>query len=144
VPETKRVTDLLRELQRQHAALAVVIDEYGGAAGLVSIEDILEELVGEIKDEYDSEAEPIAREADGSFVVQGRVNVDRAEEALGAHVCDDEDVGTVGGLVAKVFGRIPRRGERAEHAGFDIEVLEADRKRVKRVRFRRRPAEETT
>ena len=141
VPETKRVADLLRELQAQHAVLAVVIDEYGATAGLVSIEDIVEELVGEIKDEYDSEAEPIAREADGSFVVQGRVNVDRVEEALGAPLSQGEDVGTVGGLVAKVFGRIPRTGERATHAGFDIEVLDADRKRVKRVRFRRKPEE---
>jgi putative hemolysin len=141
VPETKRVADLLKELQAQHAMLAVVIDEYGATAGLVSIEDIVEELVGEIKDEYDSEAEPIAREADGSFVVQGRVNVDRVEEALGAPLSQDEDVGTVGGLVGKVFGRIPRRGERATHAGFDIEVLDADRKRVKRVRFRLKPEE---
>ena len=141
VPETKRVADLLRELQAQHAVLAVVIDEYGATAGLVSIEDIVEELVGEIKDEYDSEAEPIAPEADGSFVVQGRVNVDRVEEALGAPLSQGEDVGTVGGLVAKVFGRIPRTGERATHAGFDIEVLDADRKRVKRVRFRRKPEE---
>jgi putative hemolysin len=146
VPETKRVADLLRELQAQHAMLAVVIDEYGATAGLVSIEDILEELVGEIKDEYDSEAEPIAREADGGVVVQGRVNVDLVEEALGARLCEEEeeDVGTVGGIVAKVFGRIPRRGERSVHAGFDIEVLDADRKRVKRVRFRRRPAEDAS
>jgi putative hemolysin len=146
VPETKRVADLLRELQAQHAMLAVVIDEYGATAGLVSIEDILEELVGEIKDEYDSEAEPIAREADGGVVVQGRVNVDLVEEALGARLCEEEeeDVGTVGGIVAKVFGRIPRRGERTVHAGFDIEVLDADRKRVKRVRFRRRPVEDAS
>ena len=141
VPETKRVADLLKELQAQHAMLAVVIDEYGATAGLVSIEDIVEELVGEIKDEYDSEVEPILNESDGVFVVQGRVNVDRVHEALGAQISQDEDVGTVGGLVAKVFGRIPRRGEHATHAGFDIEVLDSDRKRVKRVRFRRSPEE---
>ena len=139
VPETKRVAELLTELQAQHATVAVVIDEYGGTAGLVSIEDIVEELVGEIKDEYDSEAEPIVREDDGAFVVHARVNVDRVEEALGARLCVEQGVGTVGGLVAKAFGRIPRPGERTEHAGFTLEVLEADRKRVKRVRFRRAP-----
>jgi putative hemolysin len=143
VPETKRVADLLRELQAQHTMLAVVIDEYGATAGLVSIEDIVEELVGEIKDEYDTEGEPITMESDGGVVVQGRVNVDLVEQALGAQLCVEEDVGTVGGLVAKVCGRIPRRGDRAEHAGFEIEVLEADRKRIKRVRFRRKPAEES-
>jgi putative hemolysin len=140
VPETKRVAELLTELQAQRATVAVVIDEYGGTAGLVSIEDIVEELVGEIKDEYDSEAEPIVREDDGAFIVQARVNVDRVEEALGASLSVEQGVGTVGGLVAKAFGRIPKPGERTEHAGFTVEVLDADRKRVKRVRFRRIPA----
>jgi CBS domain containing-hemolysin-like protein len=102
---------------------------------------IVEELVGEIKDEYDSEAEPILREADGALVVHGRVNLDRVEAELGAGMHEDEDIATVGGLVVKVFGRIPRPGERTEHAGFSLEVLEADRKRVNRVRFRRQPGE---
>jgi putative hemolysin len=144
VPETKRVADLLRDLQGQQATMAVVIDEYGGTAGLVSMEDIVEELVGEIKDEYDSETEPITREEDGVFVVGGRVPVDRVEEALGTRLCVEEDVGTVGGLVVKVFGRIPRPGESGEHAGFYVQVLEADRRRVKRVRFRRKPPEDLT
>jgi CBS domain containing-hemolysin-like protein len=144
VPETKRVADLLRELQSENATLAVVIDEYGGTAGLVSMEDIVEELVGEIKDEYDFEAEPIVEEAEGAFLVDGRATVDRLEEALGVRLCDEDDVGTAGGLVAKVFGHIPRPGERAEHAGLMVEVVEADRRRVNRVRFRRLPPTEET
>jgi len=142
VPETKRVADLLTELQSENATLAVVIDEYGATAGLVSMEDIVEELVGEIKDEYDFEAEPIVEEADGTFLVDGRATVDRLDEVLGVRLCDEEDVGTAGGLAAKVFGHIPRPGERAEHAGLMLEVVEADRRRVNRVRFRRLPPAE--
>ena len=116
---------------------AVAIDEYGGTAGLVSVEDIVEELVGEIKDEYDVETEPIALEADGSVVVAGRVAVDRLEEALSADLVQAQGVETVGGFVTNVFGRIPRTGEKTERAGFSIEVIDAERKRVNRVRFRR-------
>jgi CBS domain containing-hemolysin-like protein len=142
VPETKRIAELLRELQAQRTTFAVVIDEYGGTAGLVSVEDIVEELVGEIKDEYDVESEPIQVEPDGSVAVTGRVNLDRLEQALEASLADGAEVGTVGGLVTTIFGRIPRVGEKVEHHGFQVEVLDADRKRVNRVRFTRKPAEE--
>jgi CBS domain containing-hemolysin-like protein len=137
VPETKKIADLLRDMQQQRLTFAVVIDEYGGTAGLVSVEDIVEELVGEIKDEYDVESEPIALDADGSVVVAGRVAVDRLEAALHAELVQAQGVETVGGFVTTVFGRIPRTGERTEHAGFSIEVVDAERKRVNRVRFRR-------
>jgi CBS domain containing-hemolysin-like protein len=138
VPETKKIAELLRELQSQRTTFAVVIDEYGGTAGLVSVEDIVEELVGEIKDEYDVEAEPIAVEPDGGVLVAGRVSVDRLEQALETSLAAAQDVGTVGGLVTALFGRIPRAGERLEHHGFVLEVVDAERKRVNRVRFRRR------
>jgi CBS domain containing-hemolysin-like protein len=138
VPETKKIADLLRELQSQRTTFAVVIDEYGGTAGLVSMEDIVEELVGEIKDEYDVETEPIAVEPDGGVLVAGRVSVDRLEQALETSLAVARDVGTVGGLVTSLFGRIPRAGERLEHQGFVLEVVDAERKRVNRVRFRRR------
>ena len=141
VPETKKIADLLREMQQQRVTFAVAIDEYGGTAGLVSVEDIVEELVGEIKDEYDLESEPIALDADGSVLVAGQVAVDRLEEALQADLVQAEGVETVGGFVTNVFGRIPRAGEKTEHAGFVIEVLDAERKRVNRVRFRRLPEE---
>jgi len=139
VPETKKIAELLKDMQAQRTTFAVVIDEYGGTAGIASIEDIVEELVGEIKDEYDVEAEPIAVDQDGAVVVAGRVNLDRLEQALETPLTDADDVGTVGGLVTTVFGRIPRAGEKMEHRGFCIEVLDAERKRVNRVRFRRVP-----
>jgi len=141
VPDTKRIQELLREMQGRHITFAVVIDEYGGTAGVVSIEDIVEELVGEIKDEYDVETEPIKVEEDGSVLVAGRVNVDRLEQALEASLRDGGEVGTVGGLVATVFGRIPKAGERVDYRGFTLEVVDAERKRVNRVRVRRRPVE---
>jgi magnesium and cobalt exporter, CNNM family len=139
VPATKRIADLLRELQQQHTTFAVVVDEYGQTAGLVSVEDIVEELVGEIKDEFDVESDPIALEADGSITVAGRVNVERLEQALEASLAQDDEVGTVGGFVTALFGRIPRAGERMAYKGFEVEVVDAERKRVNRVRFRRTP-----
>jgi len=137
VPETKKIADLLKEFQAGRSTFAVVIDEYGGTAGLVTVEDIVEEIVGEIKDEYDVEAEPISVEQDGAVVVAGRVKVDRLEQALEAPLTDGEKVGTVGGLVTSVFGRVPRPGESVEYRGFAVEVMDAERKRVNRVRFRR-------
>lgn len=139
VPETKKISDLLKELQARRTTFAVVIDEYGGTAGLVTVEDIVEEIVGEIKDEFDVEAEPIVEEADGSVLVAGRVNVDRLEQALEAPLADG-DVGTVGGLVTAAFGRVPRVGETIDYRGFTIEVTDAERKRVNRVRVRRQAA----
>jgi putative hemolysin len=137
VPETKKIAELLKEFQASRSTFAVVIDEYGGTAGLVSVEDIVEEIVGEIKDEYDVEAEPISVEQDGALVVAGRVKVDRLEQALEAPLTDGEKVGTVGGLVTTVFGRVPRAGEKVEYRGFAVEVIDAEGKRVNRVRFRR-------
>jgi CBS domain containing-hemolysin-like protein len=139
VPETKKVSELLKEMQQQRRTFAVVVDEYGGTAGILSMEDIVEELVGEIKDEYDVETEPIAVEADGAVLVAGRVNLDRLEQALEQPLADSDDVGTVGGLVTTVFGRIPKAGESVDYRGFILEVVDAERKRVNRVRFRRRP-----
>jgi CBS domain containing-hemolysin-like protein len=141
VPETKKIAELLKEFQAGGMAFAVVIDEYGGTAGIVSVEDIVEEIVGEIKDEYDAEAEPISMEGDGSILVTGRVTVDRLEQALEAPLNEGEDVGTVGGLVASLFGHFPQAGERIDYRGFTVEVVDAEKKRVNRVRFRRKPAE---
>ena len=141
VPETKRIADLLKEFQAGGMAVAGVIDEYGGTAGIVSVEDIVEEIVGEIKDEYDAEAEPISVEGDGSILVTGRVTVDRLEQALEAPLNDGEEVGTVGGLVASLFGHFPQAGETIDFRGFTVEVVDAEKKRVNRVRFRRKAAE---
>jgi CBS domain containing-hemolysin-like protein len=141
VPETKKIAELLKEFQAGRITFAVVIDEYGGTAGLVTVEDIVEEIVGEIKDEYDLEAEPIVVEPDGAVLVAGRVNVDRLEQALEVALSERDNVDTVGGLVATAFGRVPRTGERIEFKGFVIEVVSAEHKRVNRVRFRRKPAQ---
>ena len=138
VPETKKIADLLKEFQASRSTFAVVIDEYGGTAGLVTVEDIVEEIVGEIKDEYDVEAEPISVEHDGAVVVAGRVKVDRLEQALETSLTNGEEVGTVGGLVTSVFGRVPKPGESVDYRGFSVEVMDAEGKRVNRVRFRRK------
>jgi putative hemolysin len=137
VPETKRIAELLKEMQSMHITFAVAIDEYGGTAGIVTVEDIVEELVGEIKDEYDVEGDPLVVEPDGSVLVDGRVSVDRLEEALETELSDDDEIDTVGGLVTSIFGQIPRAGQRKSFRGFEVEVLAAERKRVNRVRFRR-------
>ncbi|HXK10986.1 MAG TPA: hemolysin family protein [Vicinamibacteria bacterium] len=137
VPETKRIPELLREMQGRRLTFAVVIDEYGGTAGIVTVEDIVEELVGEIKDEYDVEADPLTVETDGSVIADGRASVERLEEALETELSLDEETTTVGGLVTSIFGQIPRPGERTSYRGFEVEVLAAEKKRVNRVRFRR-------
>jgi CBS domain containing-hemolysin-like protein len=137
VPDTKRIPELLREMQGRRITFAVVIDEYGGTAGIVTVEDIVEELVGEIKDEYDVESDPLAVEPDGAVVADGRVGVDRLEQALETELSLDEETSTVGGLVTSIFGQIPRAGERTRYRGFEVEVLAAEKKRVNRVRFRR-------
>jgi putative hemolysin len=139
VPETKKAADLLKEFQTRRTTFAIAIDEYGGTAGLVSVEDIVEELVGEIKDEHDVEAEPLLVEGDGALLVSGRLSLDRLEQALESPLANGEDVGTVGGLVTTLFGRIPRAGERIDHRGYNLEVVAAERKRVNRVRVRRQP-----
>jgi putative hemolysin len=143
VPETKRVVDLLREFQQGRFQLAIVVDEYGGTAGLVTVEDVVEELVGEIRDEYDSEAEPIARESDDTFVFSAKVGIGEMAERLGIEI-EDGDFETVGGYVLARVGRVPAVGERFEIDGLDVEILEAERRRIHKVRVRKlaRPSAE--
>jgi putative hemolysin len=138
VPETKRVADLLREFQQRRFQLAMVVDEYGGIAGLVSVEDLIEELVGEIRDEYDLEAEPIVQEADGAFVFSAKVAIEEMTERLGITI-EDEGFETVGGYVLTRAGHVPATGERINADGVEIEVLEAERRRIHKVRVRRLP-----
>ena len=139
VPETKKIAELLKELQTEHMTFAVVLDEYGGTAGVVSVEDIVEELVGEIKDEYDVETEPITIEEDGSLLVTGRASLDLLEQALETELAEGDAFDTVGGLATSVFGRVPEIGATLEYRGFLLEVVDAERQRVNRMRFRRRP-----
>jgi CBS domain containing-hemolysin-like protein len=137
VPETKRVSELLREFQRQQWQIAIVVDEYGGTAGLVTLEDLLEEIVGEIRDEYDVETEPFVDEGQGRVVVSGKADVETLSERLGVEI-EAEGFETVGGYVMARLGRVPAAGE--VHAIDDllVEVLEAERRRVNRVRVSRR------
>jgi CBS domain containing-hemolysin-like protein len=141
VPETKRVADLLREFQQGRFQLAIVVDEYGGTAGLVTIEDVVEELVGEIRDEYDSEAEPIVREADDTYVFSAKVDTGEMAERLGISV-EADGFETVGGYVLARVGRVPAPGERFSFDGLDVQVLEAERRRIQKVRIRRLPEAE--
>ncbi len=144
VPETKRVMDLLREFQLRRFQLAMVVDEYGGTAGLVTVEDVLEELVGEIRDEYDSEAEPIVRESDDAFVFSAKVGIGEMVDRLGIEI-EEGDFETVGGYVLARVGRVPAVGERFSNDGVEVEVLEAERRRIHKVRVRRlAPAPDVT
>jgi CBS domain containing-hemolysin-like protein len=136
VPETKRVPELLKELQRRQLQVAIVVDEYGGTAGLVTIEDMLEEIVGEIRDEYDVESEPVVDEGHGVFVFSAKVDIDQAAERLDVSI-DREGFETVGGFVVSHVGRVPAPGETFTIGSVAVEVLEAERRRVHKVRMRK-------
>ena len=136
VPETKRVSDLLKEFQRQQIQSAVVVDEYGGTAGLVTIEDLLEEIVGEIRDEYDVESEPVQDEGHGVFVFSGNAGIHELNSRLGVDI-PPEGFGTVGGYLLDHLRRVPAVGEHIDLDGLHVEVLEAELRRVTRVRVRR-------
>ena len=141
VPETKRVPELLKEFQRKQVQLAIVVDEYGGTAGLVTLEDLLEEIVGEIRDEYDVETEPVVEEGNGSWIFSAKVNIDEVPERLGVEI-QPQGSDTVGGYVLTRVGRVPAVGEVFELDGLLVEVLEAERRRIHKVRLRRAaPAE---
>jgi len=131
VPETKLGSDLLREMQKKKVRMAIVIDEYGGVAGLVTIEDLVEEIVGEISDEHESAQ--VVRENETSYLVPGNMDVDRLEELLGVRP-ERKDATTVAGLVSEIAGRIPKKGEVIEEENLRLEVLQATPRRVERVR----------
>jgi putative hemolysin len=136
VPETKRVPELLKQFQRHQTQSAIVVDEYGGTAGLVTIEDLLEEIVGEIRDEYDVESEPIVDEGNGRFVVSGRANIDELAQRLAVEI-ERGGFETVGGYLLSHIGRVPAVGEKFEVDGLSVEVLEVERRRINRVRIRK-------
>ena len=142
VPPSMPLVVLLQKMQTERTHMALVIDEYGGVEGLVTIEDLLEQVVGQIDDEHATEDEhPWTEESPGVWLMQARAMLDDIREALGIDLreaVDDEDVDTLGGLVFLLAGRVPARGEVIAHpAGHEIEVLDADPRRVKRLRLRR-------
>jgi CBS domain containing-hemolysin-like protein len=134
VPETKRVPELLKQFQRQQTQCAIVVDEYGGTAGIVTIEDLLEEIVGEIRDEYDVESEPIVDEGKGRFVFSGKVSIDEVAQRLDVEI-EREGFETVGGFLMHHIGRVPAVGEKFDVDGLTVEVLDAERRRINRVRM---------
>ena len=142
VPGAMPAIDLLLKMQATRQHLALVVDEYGGTDGLVSIEDLVEEIVGDIDDEHDVDEEPeIAARADG-YVADARVSLEDFKERTGIDLApaldrtEEEDVDTLGGIVTAALGHVPVRGEIVSHGGFEFEILEADPRRVKRLRIR--------
>ncbi len=138
VPETKPVSDLLKELQKKKQQIAMVVDEYGSVAGLVTLEDLFEEIVGEITDEDQPRAADIVREDENSFVLKGSVPIGRLGELLGTEI-PSGDCSTVAGLVSRLLGHVPAAGESVEHDGIRLEVLEANQQKVLKLRARRIP-----
>jgi putative hemolysin len=136
VPETKRVPDLLKEFQRRRVQIAIVVDEYGGTAGLVTVEDLLEEIVGEIRDEYDVEVERIVEEGNGQFLLSGSVHVDEMANLMKVTV-DGHGFETVGGFLLSKLGRVPQIGEHMEVDGLDVEIVDTQKRRITRVRMSR-------
>jgi len=137
VPETKNLEELLHDFKKRRVHIAVVIDEYGGTAGLVTIEDLLEQIVGDIQDEYDLEKERLTVEPDGAIVVDARLTIEELEEHFDIEVERDK-FETVGGLIFHLTGRIPLAGEVIESDTLVLTVLEADDRRIAKVRIVRR------
>ncbi len=146
VPETRSVSSLLEELRAKHVHIAIVLDEYGGTAGLVTVEDIIEEIVGEIEDEYETDETPeaIRKIDDRTFEVEARLYVDDLNDEIGLEIPEDEDYDTVGGFVFAQFGHVPTVGESFEYSGTRISVIDAERTRVNRVRIQRMIGEEAS
>jgi CBS domain containing-hemolysin-like protein len=131
VPESKLGSDLLREMRKNNIRMAIVVDEYGGVAGLVTIEDLVEEIVGEIGDEHDKE---VVKESEHAYIVPGNMDVDHLDELFGIRP-EGKEAATVAGLVSELAGRIPQKGEVIEEDGLRFEVLESTDRRVERVRI---------
>ena len=130
VPESKRLNVLLKEFRKNRHHMAIVVDEYGGVAGLVTIEDVIEQIVGDIADEYDvEEDQPIRRDGERQFTVRALTRIAEFNEYFGTHL-SDEEFDTIGGLVAHAFGRVPRRGDTVRLEEFEFRVLRADRRRI--------------
>jgi CBS domain containing-hemolysin-like protein len=136
IPESKTIEAQLRDFKATRSHIAIVVDEFGGTAGLVTIENVLEEIVGDIRDEYDREEPPIEAEDGRRWWVSGRVTLDELSDALGHHF-DRPDVNTVGGLIFEVVGHVPKAGQELELDGFRIVVERVNRRRVDRVYFER-------
>jgi CBS domain containing-hemolysin-like protein len=139
VPESKRLNVLFAELRRNKTHLAIVADEYGGTAGLVSIEDVLEEIVGEIQDEYDTEEWLFDQPAEDQLLADGRLPIEDVEDALHIEFEEDDDFGTLGGFVHKHLGRLPKQGDAFEAEGVRVEIQAVERHRIRKLLLTRLP-----
>jgi len=133
VPESKLVSDLLKELRENRVHIAIVIDEYGGTSGLVTIEDMIEEIVGDIQDEYDREEQWLVEQPDGSLLVDGRLNIEEFEEYFDVEVAR-EKFDTVGGYVVEQYGRVPAEGERVKVDDFVMLIVQSDQRAIRQIR----------
>jgi putative hemolysin len=135
-PETKKISHLLHEFKKKQVHLAIVVDEYGGTEGIVTIEDILEEIVGDIEDEYDDEDEMFFPQPDGSWVIDARMSILDLEQQLGISIPQDGEYDTIGGYIFHCAGSIPSKGFIIHHENFDMEIIRSDERKVERVRIR--------
>ncbi len=138
IPESKKVLDLLHDFRQKQMFMAIVVDEYGGTAGLVTLEDLIEEIFGEIHDEYDEEKPPVTNLGEGLFVLDARMHRDEAEELLGITLPRGE-YETMGGFIFEQLGRIPRKGESFQYDDFEVTILEATERAVTRLKFKLSP-----
>jgi len=134
IPESKRLHSLLREFQRRHVHLAVVVDEYGGVSGIVSLEDIIEEIVGDIQDEYDNEREDILEIGDGVYLCEARVDLEDLRDQIGIDLPSD-NVDTLGGFVFELFGKIPVKFEKVSYGKNDFVIQDMDGMKIKTVKI---------
>jgi putative hemolysin len=134
-PETKRIADLLQEFRNKQTHIAIVVDEYGGTEGVVTIEDLLEEIVGEIADEYDDDELLFSQAPEGGWIVDARMSILDVEEELGIEIPQDGDYDTIGGYLVHKAGSIPDKGMRFHHDAFELEILSSTDRSVERVRI---------
>ncbi|HOX33327.1 MAG TPA: hemolysin family protein [Spirochaetales bacterium] len=139
VPESKRIDSLLREFRRRHVHIAIAVDEYGGVSGIVCLEDIIEEIVGEIQDEFDEEREDVVRLGEGAWLCDARADLEDLGREIGAELPSGE-FETLGGYVFALFGKIPARYERVSAGGLDFTVQDIEGHRITSVKISRRPA----
>jgi gliding motility-associated protein GldE len=142
IPKTKLISELMREFQKRRMHIAIVVDEYGGTAGLVTLEDIIEEIIGEIRDEYDKEENPVSKLDDNSFLVLGKIPIDELNELLNTNIPEDnEDFETLGGFILNRAGNIPKEGYTFQQDNHKFTVKEVLKKRIKKVLIEKLPSE---
>ena len=137
VPDAIKVSQLMRELQEQKIHMAIVVDEFGGMQGIITMEDILEEIVGEIHDEYDEVLKDVEQSADGSALVNARISIHNFNEKFGAEIPEDPEYETLNGFLFKVTGSIPELFEEIQYGPFQFQVLKKSHRRIRQVRVRR-------